>query len=166
MPSPTNPAWSGSCPLPPPEISATFPCVNARRRTNFRSSPSITISPWTAAKPSRLSDNRSCGALISFFILTSPSFGASFDCPHEAREPAHDITHQIVKLSVLCRRSEVRQVEGEDAVAYLLVHDPSGPRMGACIGLEEGPLLHRWEVTDLEDGIEVLSRDGNGICRV
>src|SRR5258708_32050969 len=123
------------------------------------------MSPWAAAKPSRLSDNRSCGVLISFFILTSRSIGASFNCADEPREPTHDIADQIIKLCVLCRRSEIGQVEGEDARANLLVHDPPGSRMSPCIGLEKGPLLHRREVADLEDRIEVFGRDGHGICR-
>ena len=48
MPKPTNPAWSGSCPDPPPEISATLPGVSLARRTNFRSSPRTTMSAWAS----------------------------------------------------------------------------------------------------------------------
>ena len=67
MPCPTNPAWSGSWPEPPPEIIPTLPGLTLRRRTNLCSSPSATISPCAATKPSRLSARIVSTALMSFF---------------------------------------------------------------------------------------------------
>src|SRR5258708_24178895 len=76
MPKPTNPAWSGSWPLPPPDTSATLPRPSAARRTNLRSGPSATMSACAAAKPSRLSVSTVSAAFISFFIGSSHDDGS------------------------------------------------------------------------------------------
>src|SRR6187431_3283090 len=68
MPWPTKPACSGSWPEPPPEISATLPGLTSRRCTNWRSAPSVTMSAWAAAKPSRLSARTDSTSLMSFFM--------------------------------------------------------------------------------------------------
>src|SRR5262245_39969337 len=68
MPWPTKPACSGSWPEPPPEIKATLPGLSWRRRTNWRCSPSATMSACATANPSRLSERTWSTSLISFFI--------------------------------------------------------------------------------------------------
>src|SRR5262245_58154080 len=73
MPWPTKPACSGSWPEPPPEISATLPAFNWRRRTNWRCSPSDTMSACAPAKPSRLSASTLSTSLMSFFMIAPPA---------------------------------------------------------------------------------------------
>lgn len=71
MPGPTNPPCSGSCPLPPPDTSATLPATGASRRTITRFSASTTSSGWAAAIPRSASVTTVSATLISIFMGTS-----------------------------------------------------------------------------------------------
>ncbi|KAK7361438.1 hypothetical protein VNO77_03501 [Canavalia gladiata] len=73
MPSPTNPAWAGSRPLPPLDITATLSYValetSARNTTFTRGKPSKYCSPgYVSTKPSMNSVITSLESLMSFLF--------------------------------------------------------------------------------------------------
>src|SRR6516225_8724779 len=161
MPTPTKPACSGSCPDPPPEISATLPGTSSARRTKRPSPPSVTMSPCAAMKPSRLSVRRVEGSLISFFMRASLGVRTAwqlhlFDMAHER---AHDFGDELVELVVAFGAAEVGDLQHEIAGRR--------PRLGrthACavcfsIGREELLALVRGEVADREHRLQMLRGD-------
>src|SRR6185369_13237467 len=126
MPRPTNPAWSGSWPEPPPDMSATLPGFGLARRTNFRSGPRATMSSWAATKPSRLSARMVSTELISFFMALPPRKSVFADQP---RQTLDEIADEAVEFVVAILVSEVRQVDrvGPDATGFAVSRRP--PRM-------------------------------------
>src|SRR5699024_5959283 len=75
MPTPTNPACNGSCPLPPPLTSPTFPEIAPPARETNRVSGSwlmVTRSACAVTNPATLSATTWWGSLINFF-MTAPS---------------------------------------------------------------------------------------------
>ena len=161
MPKPTNPACRGSCPDPPPEISATLPGVSDRRRTNLRSSPSTTMLAWAAAKPSRLSASTVSTALMSFFMPSSCS--PPLERPvavdvGELREPARDLGEHLVGGAIAGRIAEVRQLDHHVTHRPFLVDDLEPSGMGTSIGQQECITLSRREMTDRENRLEMLGR--------
>src|SRR5581483_38892 len=67
IPAPTNPACSGSWPVPPPETRPTLPATGASARRTIRASTSTASSGWAVARPRRASGTTLSGVLISFF---------------------------------------------------------------------------------------------------
>src|SRR5229473_2909618 len=168
MPKPTNPAWSGSWPLPPPDTSATLPRPSAARRTNLRSGPSATMSACAAAKPSRLSVSTVSAAFISFFIGSSHDDG-SFEpyCRLDKSDQFGDESRdQLLDAAVARLVPEIGQVDRVAPQSPRLPDELHAARMCAAIGFEEMLLLLRREVADLENGVEVDRRNRNSIGRV
>src|SRR3954465_1868509 len=72
MPRPTNPPCSGSCPDPPPGMTATFPATGAPARTTTSgSSWTRRMSACAAARPRSDSTTTFAGSLMIFFTATS-----------------------------------------------------------------------------------------------
>src|SRR6516225_1426375 len=156
MPRPTNPACNGSWPEPPPEINATLFAFSERRRTNLRSAPRATMSAWAAAKPSKLSDSMVSTELTNFFTMSLP-FAAltprSILFLQNGGQAVRKFLQQRIDLSVSPGASEIRQVQGEGAIARGLRQLTKPPRMGARVSAQECLLRRRWEVTNFEDSI-------------
>src|SRR5205823_4347128 len=97
----------GSWPEPPPEMIATLPGLRLARWTNLRSLPSFKMSPWAAAKPSRLSVSIVSILLISFFM--------SFPLREFRFEYAGHLTDEIgnerVKPGIPLVIAELRQID-------------------------------------------------------
>src|SRR6478609_5341639 len=75
MPRPTYPPCSGSCPLPPPEASPTFPATGASLRTMyFGSGKIVTRSACASPNPSTDSSTTALGSLMSFFMAVLPGW--------------------------------------------------------------------------------------------
>src|ERR1700676_665884 len=126
MPRPTKPACSGSCPEPPPEISATFPGCSSRRRTNLSSAPRETISAWAAANPARLSVSIRSGALMSFFMAIPPDV---LLVVAEAGHAARNFSDGFVEQPVAPRVAQIRHREDEFACARRLPDHIEPPRV-------------------------------------
>src|SRR5436190_7844654 len=73
IPGPTKPPCMGSCPEPPPDTIPTFPSTGASARTtNDGSYDTRKRSPYASSTPSSASRTTASGALINFFIVSSP----------------------------------------------------------------------------------------------
>src|SRR5579859_73936 len=165
MPWPTKPACRGSCPLPPPETSATFFGFSSRRRTNFRSGPSVMMSACAEASPSKLSASMPSTELMNFFTQPSSSIRASLFL-HEGDQAPREFLEQRVELRVPLAAAEIRQVQRQRPLVRSLGKPADPARVSARIGAEKGGLGLRREVADVEDRIEVLNRYRNGIGRI
>src|SRR5215813_8593760 len=111
IPVPTNPPWSGSCPEPPPDTSATLPRPRRRRSTKGAASPRRTMSECAAQKPARLSLTTSSTALISFFIPPSLLFvSAILDQPCDFLSK---FAQQHVELVIFLFVAEIGQHQGK-----------------------------------------------------
>src|SRR5712675_344280 len=173
MPRPTKPACSGSCPEPPPEIRATLPGFNARRRTNLRSAPNSRISAWAAAKPSRLSSSTVPVLLISIFIsVPSPivfpavRLDPSAHALGVAREPRREIDNELFERTVLLVVAEVGHGHRDVAGARFAMGRAQATRMRPSVGLEECCALRTGEVADLENDRHMFRRYRHQIGRI
>src|SRR4051812_44436639 len=73
IPTPTRPACIGSCPDPPPEMSATLPArVGSARVTNTGSGWTLIRSAWAAPKPRSAPVSTASTRLTSFFTIVLP----------------------------------------------------------------------------------------------
>src|SRR5947209_16963319 len=147
MPRPTKPACSGSCPEPPPEISATLPGFNARRRTNLCSAPRATMSACAAAKPSRLSVSRSSTALMSFFMSVSLESLIFFG---ETCQTAGEIGDGLIQKAVAPRAAQIGERQRELARARGFLDEVVTAGVSFRVRGEKIAPVGRGEVTDLE----------------
>src|SRR5207245_461545 len=148
MPRPTNPACSGSCPEPPPDISATLPEVSLRRRTNLSSAPSETISACAAAKPARLSASTCSGTLMSFFMAL---LRISFLLVAQSRHATRDFGDGFVEQPVAPRVTQVGHGELENARSGRLPDHIEPLRMRFAVRGQELAAIGGGEVTDREN---------------
>src|SRR6185369_16150529 len=162
MPCPTKPAWSGSCPDPPPESKPTLPGFRVLRCTNSRSAPKVTISAWAAANPSRLSDRTVSAPLISFFIAFLPLVFCQFS------DPRRDIGQQPIQRMVLRLVFQIRHIDRDrpETVILAMPRALELARVRAAIGFEEGSAIAGREQADLEDHIDMLHRYRCRVARV
>src|ERR1700694_3622158 len=89
IPSPTKPPWSGSCPEPPPEISATLPRFGASLRTTIcAAAAERKVSGCGAARPANDSLTIVAGSLRNlriWLVSTAILSFLSFLCRSRAR---------------------------------------------------------------------------------
>src|SRR5271170_8088919 len=173
IPRPTKPACRGSWPEPPPEINATLPGVNLRRRTNFRSAPSSTMSACAAAKPSRLSSSMVSTAFISLFIPSSSLFARRSKAPpsilhrrHEANEVAHIFRDHCVDSLVSPGAPQIGHGEADRPNSHCRLAGLAPTGVRSVIGGEKGRSVGRRKVADLENGLQMLGRDRHRIDRI
>src|SRR4030095_3877427 len=172
IPRPTKPACSGSCPEPPPEISATLPGFKDRRRTNLRSGPRSRISACAAAKPSRLSSSTVSAPVISFFINALPMVHLRFeknpsaDALGVARKLRGKIDDELFERAVLLVVAEIghRYRDGARARFAMGWAQPAGMR--ASVGFQEGRALGAGHMADFEDDRDMLRRNRHQISRI
>src|SRR3982075_877117 len=164
IPWPTKPACRGSCPLPPPETSATLPFRGAARVTKAGFSWTERMSRWASARPRKASETTFTASLMNFFM--APSFSeASVDQLGQALDEVPD---QGFQSALLPRGAEHRELQRQDPPAgrgAVLPRDAvrRARRVGEPVSLEEGlPLLGR-EMADLEDGRQVPRGDGHRV---
>src|SRR5712672_3446662 len=165
MPRPTKPACNGSCPEPPPEIRATLPDFNVRRRTNLRSGPSSRMSAWAAAKPSRLSSSTVSAPLISFFINALlmvhllVRINPSADALGVARELRRKIDDELFERAVLLVVAEVGHSHRDGTRARLAMGCAQPAGMRASIRFKECRALDTGQMANLEDDRDMLGRN-------
>src|SRR5581483_730912 len=165
MPCPTNPMCRGSCPLPPPDTSATFPAVPRARRTNLPSSPRTTRSRWAIANPARLSRTIVSGSFTNFFIAASARGpGAmSWHRFYELRDATRKLVDEPLELRIPDRIAEVGDLHADRSPRLIVFGSAHAAGMGSGIRVQERPTVSWREVTDLEDSVDMLDRDRNRI---
>src|SRR6266702_461841 len=171
MPRPTKPACSGSCPEPPPEISATLPGFNVRRRTNLRSAPSTRRSACAAAKPSRLSSRTVFALLISFFTSVLPvwsrvQINGSTDTFCKARELRGEIHDELLERAILLVVTKFGYGHRNDTRVRFAVGCAQSSGVRAAIRIEKCRTLGAGQMADFEDDRDMLRRDRHQISRI
>src|SRR6478609_2928259 len=134
MPAPTNPPCSGSCPLPPPETSATLPCIGASARTMYAGSRVTLIRSGCArAMPCSASVTTVDGSLMIFFTRVL-SFRCRRGVPAPIFPPRRRCCHRAVPATPLD--------ESGSAVTRRRLPQPHGQAGHASLELLELGDLH------------------------
>src|SRR5438128_510672 len=164
IPQPTNPACSGSWPLPPPESSATLPLASGARATKAGFSCSERISRWARARPRNASGTTFTASLMNFFIGSSFA-PASFDQLGDALDELPDQVFQRALLPLIAKDRHLQREDLAPRMQSIVVgiRVRGACRVGGGVCLEEALPLLRGEVTDLEDGRQVPRRNGHGV---
>src|SRR6516164_6386508 len=97
--------------------------------------------------------------LTNFFTVSLP-FAAvsprSIFFLQNGRQPPRKFLQQRIHFAVSLGASEIRNMQRDGTIARRFRQLAEPPRVGAGIGAQECLLRGRREVTDLEDGIEML----------
>src|SRR5665213_573442 len=136
----------------------TFPGFRLARRTNLRSAPSVTMSEWAAANPSRLSASTVSGALISFFTTVLPR-SRFFVVVDQPRQALHEFSDRLVEFVIALLVAEIGQIDGVGAHAAVAAVKRHAARVRLRVGVEEELPVVRRKVADLEDRFEMSRRD-------
>ena len=164
MPWPTKPAWSGSWPEPPPEISATLPGFEIarggrisapRRGRRYRHAPPRSRRGFRRASCRGVDELLHGFPPYRSFGIDQPASGAG-----RSRRPCGRARGSSPRRRDPADRSCGRGRRGGPW--------RRGVRRGwaAAIGVEEGVPVVRREVADVEDRLDMPRRDRRGIGRV
>src|SRR6185295_4224589 len=109
IPWPTKPKCSGSCPLPPPEMSATFPALGKARVTYAGFSFTLTRSRCAWPNPRSASWTALAASLMNFFI--------GHPLLEQVRDPVCELPQQRLQRPLLARVAQLGHLEGNRLAA-------------------------------------------------